>query len=72
MNIHKQLKAIRLLNGKTQTELAKAGRATQKQVCLIEGGQDCYVSTIRNLLQAMGYDLAAVPISKEEGGKNAD
>lgn len=72
MNIHKQLKALRLLTGRTQKELAKEAHATQKQVSLIEGGQDCFVSTLRALLGRLGYDLAAVPIDKEEGGKNAD
>lgn len=60
MNIHKQLKRIRKAAGVTQAELAKLANATQKQVSLIEGGEDCYISTMRALLQAMGYDLVAV------------
>lgn len=74
MNIHKQLKNIRGLVGITQANLARAAHATQKQVSLVEGGKDCYVSTLRALLNAMGYDLAAVPlesgVEKQEGGKN--
>lgn len=72
MNIHKQLKRLRLLTGMTQKELAKKAQCTQKQVSLIEGGQDCYTSTMRSMLKVLGYDLAAVPVEKEEGGQNAD
>lgn len=72
MNIHKQIKAIRLLTGMTQEEIAKKAQCTQKQVSLIEGGQDCYLSTMRAILGVLGYDLAAVPVEQKEGGKNAD
>lgn len=72
MNVHKQVKAIRLLLGLTQAELGEKSKATQKQISLIEGGQDCYVSTLRNMLQAMGYDLVAVPVEQGEGAQNAD
>lgn len=69
-NIHEQLKTIRKGSGIIQKSLAAAAECTQKQVSNIEGGQDCYVSTLRNLLMAMGYDLAAVPVGKKEGGEN--
>ena len=70
MNIHKQLKTIRELLGITQKELGAKANATQKQVSYIENGQDCYVSTLRALLNVMGYDLAAVQINTIDGGKN--
>lgn len=72
MNIHKQLKRLRILEGITQKELGQKARATQKQISLIEGGRDCYVSTLRAILGVLGYDLAAVTVSKKEGGENAD
>lgn len=72
MNIHKQLKRLRILEGITQKELGQKARATQKQISLIEGGCDCYVSTLRAILGVLGYDLAAVPVSQKEGGENAD
>ena len=65
MNIHKQLKKIRKSTGVTQAQLAKLAGATQKQVSLIEGGEDCYISTMRAMLQAMGYDLVAA-VAKED------
>jgi len=70
MNIHKQLKAIRQQLGITQTTLAKRAQCTQKQVSFVEGGKDCYISTMRAMLNEMGYDLAAVPVVKQEGGKD--
>lgn len=72
MDIHKQLKAIRLLTGITQRQLSDKAQCAQCQVSEIEGGKDCYISTMRAMLVALGYDLAAVPIDKAEGGKNAD
>jgi predicted transcriptional regulator len=72
MNIHKQLKRIRKSAGITQAELAKLSNATQKQVSLIEGGKDCYISTMRAMLKAMGYDLVAVLEDEAEGGELGD
>lgn len=72
MNIHEQLKRIRKSAGVTQAQLAKLANATQKQVSLIEGGEDCYISTMRALLQAMGYDLVAVLVDEAEGGELGD
>lgn len=69
MNIHKQLKRIRKSAGVTQAELAKLANATQKQISHIEGGKDCTIKTMRRILRAMGYDLAAVPVGQEEGGE---
>ncbi len=65
MNIHKQLKRIRKSAGVTQAQLARLANATQKQVSLIEGGEDCYISTMRAMLQAMGYDLVAA-VAKDD------
>lgn len=70
MNIHEQLKNIRNLTGMTQRALGNQAGCTQKQVSFIEGGKDCYLSTIRALLGVLGYDLAAVPKGMTEGGKN--
>ena len=70
MDIHKQLRAIRQGAGVSQKLLAKLARATQKQVSLIEGGRDCYISTFRAMLKVLGYDLVATPVGKAEGGKN--
>lgn len=72
MNIHKQLKAIRKACGISQEKLALDAKVTQRQVCRTEGGFDCCLSTIRRMLKAMGYDLAAVPVEQSEGGKNGD
>lgn len=72
MNIHKQLKTIRTLQGITQDKLASLAQCTQKQVSLIEGGEDCYISTLRAMFNALGYDIAAVPIEMKEGGKIED
>lgn len=72
MNIHKQLKSIRKNAGISQVKLAQLSKCEQKQVSLIEGGNDCYVSTIRSMLKAMGYDLAAVPVETKEGGEKGE
>lgn len=72
MNIHKQLKRIRKNAGITQAELAKLANATQKQVSLIEGGKDCYISTMRAMLRSMGYDLVAVLVDEAECGELGD
>ena len=69
MDIHKQLKQIRKDAGMTQTELAKLSKGVQKQVSEIEGGRDCNISTMRRLLRVLGYEVAAVRVSKPEGGK---
>ena len=68
MEIRKQLKAIRALTGISQKDLAARAGVTQKQVSLIEGGKDCCISTLRRLLNEMGYDMVAVPIERKEGG----
>lgn len=70
MNIHEQLKNLRNLTGMTQRALGNQAGCTQKQVSFIEGGKDCYLSTMRALLDILGYDLAAVPKGIGEGGKN--
>lgn len=72
MNITKQLKAIRAMAGITQKELAARADVTQKQVSYIEGGRDCCISTLRRLLNEMGYDIVAVPIEKKEGGNSGE
>lgn len=72
MDIHKQLRSLRQRGGFSQDKLAELAKATQKQVSLIEGGQDCYLSTMRAMLEVLGYDLAAIPIQKAEGGKTGD
>lgn len=72
MNIQKQIKAIRTLSGISQKELAKISKATQAQICRIEGGQDCTLKTAQNILRALGYDLAVIAMEREEGGQNAD
>lgn len=72
MNITKQLKAIRAMAGITQKELAARADVTQKQISLIEGGKDCCISTLRRLLNEMGYDIVAVPIEKKEGGNSGE
>lgn len=72
MNITKQLKAIRAMAGITQKELAARADVTQKQISWIEGGKDCTIKTIRRILRAMGYDLAAVPVGVTEGGNLRD
>ena len=69
MDIHFQLKKIRQLSGLTQKQLAEKSGNTQAQVCNTESGKDCHISTLRGMLLALGYDLAAVPIEKAEGGK---
>ena len=72
MDITKQLKAIRAMAGITQKELAARADVTQKQVSYIEGGRDCCISTLRRLLNVLGYDLAAVPIEKKEEGNSGE
>lgn len=72
MNITKQLKAIRAMAGITQKELAARADVTQKQISLIEGGKDCCISTLRRLLNEMGYDIVAVPIERKEGGDSGE
>lgn len=72
MNITKQLKAIRAMAGITQKELATRADVTQKQISLIEGGKDCCISTLRRLLNEMGYDLVAVPMERKEGGNSGE
>ncbi len=72
MNITKQLKAIRAMAGITQKELAARSDVTQKQISFIEGGKDCCISTLRRLLNEMGYDIVAVPIEKKEGGNSGE
>lgn len=72
MNITKQLKAIRAMAGITQKELAARANVTQKQISFIEGGRDCCISTIRRLLNEMGYDIVAVPIERKEGGNSGE
>lgn len=72
MNITKQLKAIRAMAGITQKELAARADVTQKQISLIEGGKDCCISTLRRLLNEMGYDIVAVPMERKEGGNSGE
>lgn len=72
MNITKQLKAIRAMAGITQKELAARADVTQKQISFIEGGKDCCISTLRRLLNEMGYDIVAVPIEHKEGGNSGE
>lgn len=72
MNITKQLKAIRAMAGISQKDLAARANVTQKQISLIEGGKDCCISTLRRLLNEMGYDIVAVPIEKKEGGNSGE
>ena len=72
MNITKQLKAIRAMAGITQKELSARADVTQKQISLIEGGKDCCISTLRRLLNEMGYDLVAVPMEQKEGGNSGE
>ena len=69
MNIHKQLKAIRTGAKISQEDLATRANVTQKQISFIEGGKDCTIKTMRRILRAMGYDLAAVPVGQAEGGE---
>lgn len=72
MKIHEQLKIIRRMTGTSQKDIAARADVTQKQVSYIEGGRDCCVSTLRRLLNVLGYDLAAVPIEKKEGGNSGE
>lgn len=72
MEIRKQLKAIRAMAGISQKDLATRANVTQKQISLIEGGKDCCISTIRRLLNEMGYDMVAVPIERKEGGDSGE
>lgn len=72
MEIRKQLKAIRAMVGISQKDLAARANVTQKQISLIEGGKDCCISTIRRLLNELGYDLVAVPIERKEGGDSGE
>lgn len=69
MNIHEQLKTIRRMTGTSQKDIAARADVTQKQVSYIEGGKDCTIKTMRRILLAMGYDLAAVPVGQKEGGE---
>ena len=69
MNINKQLKVIRKGAHVSQKRLAELAEVTQKQISHIEGGKDCTIKTMRRILRAMGYDLAAVPVGQEEGGE---
>jgi predicted transcriptional regulator len=72
MEIRKQLKAIRAMAGISQKDLAARANVTQKQISLIEGGKDCCISTIRRLLNELGYDIVAVPIEQKEGGNSGE
>ena len=70
MEIHKQIKSIRQLQGLTQDEVAKEANLKQCQVSRIERGMGCTLGSIKKILQVLGYQLAAIPVEQTEGGKN--
>ncbi len=54
------LSDLRRARDYTQVTLAKAMETTQGEVSKIEARTDCYVSTLRNYINAMGGDLEIV------------
>lgn len=70
MEIHKQIKSIRQLQGLTQDEIAKEANLKQCQISHIERGGGCTLGSIKKILQVLGYQLVAVPVEQTEGGKN--
>jgi len=58
--IEANLKELRGMVDKTQTEIAAALGATQGRVSQTEGGEDHLVSTLRSYVQALGGELEVV------------
>lgn len=55
-----ELRALRKLAGKTQTEVAQVLETTQAQLSMLESRSDHRVSTLRRYVQALGGELELV------------
>src|SRR5437667_11254363 len=57
INEEMSLQALRKAVGKTQTAIAKRLKVGQDAVSKLEARSDLYISTLRNVLKAMGGEL---------------
>lgn len=52
----------------TQTELARCAGMPRSTLTAFLAGGECHVGTLAKMLQALGYDLVAVPRQAAESG----
>jgi len=54
------LRALREVSGKTQTEIAEVVKMTQSQLSRLEHREDHLVSTLRRYVEALGGELEVI------------
>ena len=56
------LKTIREIAGKTQTDVAAVTEVSQAEVSRLERREDCLVSTLRRYVEALGGELKLIAV----------